>query len=268
MVEKMRNKLILAFLIVAMLIGIVGTSGVLVLRWVNRNTKQIYNDNLKSVEDILLIKENVSGIKSNIEIMIHEKDKTKIEEETKNINDMIEKSTSYISDYQKMQMTLEEEQFWLEFKNDLGIYTQKKQEIIDDINSNMLDEAQQKYLEIQSIEENMGNIFNKIIQINLNSAQVANKNIDSILLRTSNIIIILSSTFFICVILLGVFMSNYVNKLLKKIRDYAERIASFDFSTPIIIETKDEFGQTASDLNKAQENLNKLLKKTLKALKI
>ncbi len=47
---------------------------------------------------------------------------------------------------------------------------------------------------------------------------------------------------------------------LNKIKDLAQRLSNYDFSTPIIITRKDEFGQTGVALNKAQENVNSLIK--------
>ena len=65
---------------------------------------------------------------------------------------------------------------------------------------------------------------------------------------------------FIIAILLGLFMSSNVNKPLKKIKDFAERLALYDFSNPINIKRKDEFGKTGVALNKDRENVNNLIK--------
>ena len=58
-------------------------------------------------------------------------------------------------------------------------------------------------------------------------------------------------------------MSSNVNKPLKKIKDFAERLALYDFSSPINITRKDEFGQTGVALNKAQENVNNLVREIM-----
>jgi methyl-accepting chemotaxis protein len=47
---------------------------------------------------------------------------------------------------------------------------------------------------------------------------------------------------------------------LNKIKDLSGRLSSYDFSTPIAITRKDEFGQAAIALNTAQENVSELIK--------
>ncbi|WP_354095422.1 methyl-accepting chemotaxis protein [Clostridium gasigenes] len=50
---------------------------------------------------------------------------------------------------------------------------------------------------------------------------------------------------------------------LNKIKDLANSLAVYDFSTPITITIKDEFGQTGNALNIAQENIKELVKEIL-----
>ena len=70
---------------------------------------------------------------------------------------------------------------------------------------------------------------------------------------------------FVIAILLGMFMSKNINVPLKKIKDFAERLELYNFSTPISITRKDEFGQTGVALNKAQENVNSLVKEIMES---
>jgi methyl-accepting chemotaxis protein len=54
-------------------------------------------------------------------------------------------------------------------------------------------------------------------------------------------------------------MSKSINAPLKSIQRFAERLSLYDFSVPINIKSKDEFGQTASALNKSQEYVYNLI---------
>lgn len=51
---------------------------------------------------------------------------------------------------------------------------------------------------------------------------------------------------------------NIINPLIK-IKGFATRLSSYDFSTPITITRKDEFGQTGENLNTAQQNIKELV---------
>lgn len=113
------------------------------------------------------------------------------------------------------------------------------------------------------IEDEMLASLDKVIEINLTAAKVASDNINLSSARTNIIMILMSIVGFIIAVLLGIFMSSHINKPLRKIRDYAERLAMYDFSTPIAITRKDEFGQTGIALNKAQKNVNILVKEIM-----
>lgn len=52
---------------------------------------------------------------------------------------------------------------------------------------------------------------------------------------------------------------DIVNPLMK-IKEFAKRLSDYDFSMPIVITRKDEFGQTGLALNAAQENVSNLVK--------
>lgn len=75
---------------------------------------------------------------------------------------------------------------------------------------------------------------------------------------------IISSGFMIIAILVSL-ISAYIlikniNGSLIKIKKFAERISNFDFSLPIEVDRKDEFGETADRLNQSRSNIVALLK--------
>lgn len=73
-----------------------------------------------------------------------------------------------------------------------------------------------------------------------------------------NIILLIAS---LCVaIILAYIVSKQIVNPLIKIKDFALRLSSYDFSSPISFKSNDEFGQTADALNKAQENVSGLVK--------
>ncbi|MDV4150846.1 methyl-accepting chemotaxis protein [Clostridium sp. AL.422] len=63
---------------------------------------------------------------------------------------------------------------------------------------------------------------------------------------------------------LALYASKKIVTPLIKIKDFAIRLSSYDFSDPINFKRKDEFGQTADALNQAQENIRDLIKLIIK----
>ena len=263
LLNQVRAKLISSFLLVAILIAIVGTVGGIEVKRVNKNAETMYSVNLQSVNEILSVKSNMSQIKSEVSVIMYDQNKKEVDQAKKNIADMVAADNEYIAKYEKLITTSEEKENWTKFTSNVTKYRDARNKIIDAADLNDSNEVTKQYEIFLPIEEEMLASLDKVIEINLAAAEVASNNIDLASARTNIIMILMSVVGFIIAILLGIFMASHVNKPLKKIRDYAERLAMYDFSTPITITRKDEFGQTGIALNKAQKNVNMLVKEIM-----
>ncbi len=256
-------KLILSFLMIAILIGVVGIIGALSLKNVNSKASGMYNRNFNHVNEILSIKSNMTEIKSNILIMMYEKDKYKVEEAQKNVLAALNENDKYTSDYEKSQMTSSEAKSWKEFNDNAQEYNQVRDKVVTAVKSSDLEEAKKRYLEMVPLQTKMMYSLDKVIDINISDAKSANEDILSTYIDSNKIIITLTIFGLAVAIIFGVLISKAINTPLKKIKGFAERLALYDFSTPISIKIKDEFGQTGIALNKAQENVNKLIREII-----
>lgn len=253
-------KLTLSFLTVAILIGVVGIIGALSLKNVNNKASGMYNRNFNHVNEILSIKSNMTEIKSNILIMMYEKDKYKVEEAQKNVITALNENDKYINDYEKSQMTSSETKSWKEFNDNAKEYNQVRDKVVNAVKSEDLEEAKKRYLEMVPLQTKMMYSLDKVIDINISDAKSANEDISSTYINSNKIMITLTIFGLMVAIIFGALISKAINIPLKKIKGFAERLALYDFSTPISIKRKDELGQTGSALNKAQENVNKLIR--------
>jgi methyl-accepting chemotaxis protein len=69
----------------------------------------------------------------------------------------------------------------------------------------------------------------------------------------------LSFVAIVITLILGLIISRDSSKVLFKIRDLAIRLSNYDFSEDLILKRRDEYGQTAGTLNKAQQNVRELI---------
>ncbi|OCA98188.1 methyl-accepting chemotaxis protein [Clostridium beijerinckii] len=263
LLNQVRAKLISAFLLVAILIAVVGTIGGIEVKRVNKNAETMYSVNLQSVNEILSIKSNMSQIKSEVSVIMYDQNKKETDQAKKYITDMVAADNEYIAKYEKLITTTEEKENWTKFTDNVTKYRDARNRIIDAADLNDPNEVTKQYMIFLPIEEEMMASLDKVIEINLAAAKVASDNINIVSARTNIIMTSMSIAGFIIAILLGIFISSHINKPLRKIRDYAERLAMYDFSTPITITRKDEFGQTGIALNKAQKNVNILVKEIM-----
>lgn len=261
---RVRTKLIASFLVVAILIGIVGIIGTLSLRKVNNKAEEMYTISLQHVKEILSIKSNMSEIKNSILIMIYQRDEYKVAESEKIINSALRDTNEYISNYEKTPMTEKEVKVWSEFKDNIKKYEDAREKVIQAVKSNNFDEAQKQYVQMVPIETIMMASLDKVIDINIYQAKLADENISAIYKNANITIYTLTFAGLIIAIILGLSMARSINNPLKRIKYYAERLALYDFSTPIKIIRRDEFGQTGFALNKAQENVSSLIKEIMR----
>lgn len=71
--------------------------------------------------------------------------------------------------------------------------------------------------------------------------------------------LILSSIVIAITLIIGIIISRDSSKVLLKIRDLATRLSNYDFSQDLILNRRDEYGQTADTLTKAQQNIRELV---------
>ncbi len=260
---KVKTKLILSFLIVAVLIAVVGTVGALSLKKVAANSQDMYNSNTQSIYMMTDMRQNLTQINNDLLQLVYIKDSSKKTDIEKDIQVNEDENDKYIASYEKLPMDAKEKQTYPVFKNQLQQYRTLKETIIKIEDDNNYAESEKQYLEIKKISETMFENLDKLININLDNAKNANSD-NQLLYTTSNMLmLILIFAGLVIAILLGLLISKDINKPLMKIKSFAERLAFYDFSAPITIARGDEFGQTASSLNTAQENVNNLVKTIL-----
>ena len=258
--KKVKTQLISAFLIVAVLIVIVGAVGGVALKNVAKYGEKMYSINLQSVYMITDMNQNLTEIKSDMLQLIYEKDKSKKAGLVKNIQKNKDENSKYLSEYEKLPKTDEENKTFQVFKGQLNQYRTLREDVIKLVEANNYAQAEKQYKEIPKVRDAMFKSISKITEINLNSAESANNDINSIYTKSNMIIVILSIVGLLMAIFIGLFIARNIAKPLNKIKDLAERLANYDFSTSITVTRGDEFGQTAVALNTAQENVNGLVK--------
>lgn len=84
--------------------------------------------------------------------------------------------------------------------------------------------------------------------------------LNGMLAKTIGALIISLAILITLSVIIAVRISSKLTKPLTQIKELAERLARYDFSEYVNIASKNEFGQTAIALNKAQDNVKKLIR--------
>ncbi|KZL92346.1 four helix bundle sensory module for signal transduction [Clostridium magnum DSM 2767] len=245
-----KKKLVLVFSLISIFIILIGVQGILSSAKINEGSKAIYSNNLVSIRDLEEIKGNINNIGSNVLMIAFERDRSKLDEQIKAIEEYTKEDDIFIKEYVSLPSTSEEQKTFDDFKNDLIKYRELRNKVIDLAKANNYDVAVKVYnSEMTVIRDSMLDKLDKCIAINEQSAKQANLNNIAQFNSIRNLIMIYTATAFFIIIFIGYILSKNIVEPLNKIRDLAQRLSNYDFSTSITITRKDEFGQTSIALN-------------------
>jgi methyl-accepting chemotaxis protein len=260
---KVRVKLIVSFLIVALLIGIVGGIGIYSLKRVGDNAEKMYSQNLQGLYMVTDSKQNLTEIKSDLADLInskYEKEssvKTKLE---KSIEDNKEETDNYITKLEKMSMSDEEKKVFEDFTNQMNQYRILRENTIILIDAENYEGATEEYKDVPKATDAMFENLDKLVEMNLEQSKAANDSIMSIYAASNMIMAVLSIIGFVLAIMIGLILANDINKPLQVIKLFGEKLSNYDLSHDFKVTRGDEFGQVGDALFKAQVNIKNLVK--------
>ncbi|MCB2359223.1 methyl-accepting chemotaxis protein [Clostridium estertheticum] len=261
---SVKKKLVSVFLVVCIFMIIIGVQGVISSSKINESSKSIYSNNLQSIKNLEETKGNVNSIRAEMLRIVFERDKSKLDEETNNIDDLTNEDAILEKDYLRTPFSsTEEEKAYGDYKSDLTKYREGRTTVINLVKANNYLEATNVNIKLDIIRISMSNNLGKCIEINVKSAEKANLDNIAQFSKARNTIILFTTIAFLIIIFMAFLLSKNIVNPLKKIKDLAGRLSSYDFSGIMTITSKDEFGQTGIELNAAQENIKELIKEIM-----
>ncbi|KMT22271.1 methyl-accepting chemotaxis protein [Clostridium cylindrosporum] len=257
---KVSVKLVSNFVIIILLLVIVGTMGILNTNKLNRSIETLYNDNVIGLTSIDMIDKNTSMVYANVKLMLYAENPTKLEETASFIDKLKVNTDTGVNKYEAAITKEEDRQKFNEFKDNLEKYRSIRLEIKDLLIQGKKVEAWAKFSEFTKAKEEMAAKLQELVDLNNKWIKDTIDESNIIYSASTKVVvsIIIFAVAFAC--LLGYLIIASITKPLNKTKQLAERLSEYDFSTPLDIYTKDEFGETANALNKSQENVAELIK--------
>ncbi|KEH98005.1 methyl-accepting chemotaxis protein [Clostridium massiliodielmoense] len=261
---SIRKKMISSFFVLVILIIISGSVGVVNASKLNNNSKEMYFKSLKSVEYIQEIKNNIDKEEASILKIVYNEDMS-LEEKNKisrYINEELkQKNVDLFQKYEEIPFTEEEKKDYEQFKKELNQYREAREELVTLVNKGDVKSAKECFLsKIKPVREQVENKLNEISSMNVKAAKLSDEENDRVFQNIVVVSLVVTIMGIIIAILLAVVIIRDIISSLNRIRGYAKRLASYDFSTPINVRGTDELCMTAIDLNTAQSNVNSLVK--------
>ncbi|GAA0077089.1 methyl-accepting chemotaxis protein [Clostridium sp. CTA-5] len=257
---KVKTRLMISFLFMAMIVILIGYVGSTALVKINDNGRDMYNVNLQAMDKILSMKANLEMINGKILLGMHSDHQDMLQDAKPEITKKINENSALIEEYEGLNVSDKEKQAWDKFKENLVEYRKERENVLTCIYEGKFEDAEKNYLNLQPIQNKMVNSLNELADINQSIAAETNEINKNTFNKSKLYIDVITIISIVIAIILALSSSLSISKLLNKMKDFAEKLASYDFSTPIDIGTTNEFGQTADALNKVQGNVRELVK--------
>ncbi|NEZ46550.1 methyl-accepting chemotaxis protein [Clostridium niameyense] len=257
---EISKKLVISFIIMAALMISIGGIGVKNMRKISKSSDNLYNDNVAGICAINRLDKNLEIIYSNTELMMYIKDTNRIQE-LANINKTLsEKDDKEIKNYKAAITKDEDRRLMNEMEEKLKACKIANKEYMQLVLDGKLSEAEAKFSEVTKLRHGMNNVIKKLVELNDNWAKQAIQSSKATFKSSLKLITVIIALSIIALVMCATLITKAITDPLNKIGKLANRLSQYDFSEPVAISAKNEFGQVGNALNKAQANVGDLIK--------
>ncbi len=256
---KMVQKLVSAFVLVAVFIGVVGIIGIFSMNNINKNINKIYNDGSRGVNDSVNIKANLLQIRSDVLLIIDPKNKKNLKIYKDDIISLTTKNDLFIADYKKTITTELDRKQFAEFEKKMTDYFISRDEILKQVDEGNYAKANEFLPAGSKLRVDMVTYLEKIVKFNVDSAKNNYDNSQSSYNKAYVQIIVITFLGLLVAIALGLVIAITISRQIKKVVTVADALSENDLSKTVDLDNKSEIGSLAKALNKAITNLKTLI---------
>lgn len=257
---KIRTKLIASFSVVVILIFIIGIVGLTSLVAVNKNSEQMYNDNLRSINNLHTIKANLLETSMIFnEIIYATKSNQGIQERVSTITEISSRTNDLVVESDTFFSAQEELDMWADFKSKMEEYRKIRSTSINLIQQNQHAQAQMYINEAAANIEQLFSLIAQLVETNDNEARESNAQNKVIFNSAVAIMITILVVAVVISIVLGALLSLYIARGLRGQVRFAQALGDGDLTYAVEVNGNDELGELAKALNQAKENIKNLV---------
>lgn len=261
---SIRVKLLISYFAIVALIISVGATGIYSIHEVYSNGNEIYINNLKSVEFLKSINQNVRSIDQCVISMMSALDEGHHEEYQHEIAQLKEQNAKLLEDYEKLDVSKLEKRRYNQCRLSILTFDKQIKAITDSIEDGNRDMAVTQYeQELIPAKACTFELLDAMVELCNASAESKNNENREIYNNIIWLIAVIMGISVVAAIILTVFISQYFTSKLMAIQRLAKRLSEYDVSDDIVGTSNDEFGQTMEALNDSQFMIRDLLEKII-----
>ncbi|MCX7710179.1 MAG: methyl-accepting chemotaxis protein [Clostridia bacterium] len=264
---RIRVKLILSFLILAVFTAVVGIIGISNMYTIDQRTEDMYYNNYLPVQDLTSLQRNLLFIRSNFLLMVYEKDTSKLQQRIEEINKWTAEDNDFLKRYEPTIQSEEERALFNTINENLAPYRQIRTEALRLVQEGKYNEAAAMVPEFAKAREKVDSSVANLIAYNTKMAQKTSETNAAEFKKQSLMMAAIIIFVALLAIILGVFISNIIGKPLIKLVSVADQISAGNINVDVAANSKDEVGKLMSAFDKVIKTLQELVMEQSKLAK-
>ena len=258
------KKLLLSYLVLVIIIIMVGVGGVVALGTIYTNGNEIYVNNLRSVEFLKSINQNIKEIDRCITSMMTDLDKEYHDSYRTEIQVLQQENLKLMDEYETLSVTTLEKRRYNQCRLSILTFDKMIDSIVENINDENVENAvliyEQEFMPVKACTDEL---VEAVVELATKSASRKNEDNKDVYRKVIIMIIVMIAAAFIIAMFISVRMSVYFTGKLGSIQRMAKRLSEYNVSDDIMGVENDEFGETMQALNDSQFMMRELLEKII-----
>ena len=257
---KIAQKLISAFIIVAVLIGVVGFIGIHNMNTINSNATTMHDYNLESIKALTTMKQNYADVRSDLLKLVYQQNKNNQNDSMKKeISKIMNENNALIETYEKSLISKSEETTFSQLKENVTSYLNAIDTVTKLVDKNDYIGADNNFSKITEARTKIYQNMDDLIQNNVGQVDTLYTDNNSTYKSSSYLLISIIILGFMVAITLGLLISFMISRQVKKVLFFAEALGNNDLTKSIDVDSKDELGNLSKALNNSKTNIKNLI---------
>jgi methyl-accepting chemotaxis protein len=251
---KIATKLIIGFILVAIISGVVGAVGLINILNINKADTQLYELNTVGIKTVAEADVYFQRIRVNaLKMMV---DDTNMDTYTGNLETFSAEVNNLLEAYQDCILSEENRNLYADLLKNNETFSAVIDEIVKAIGNGNVQEAEAMILgEAQTAGDLLQASFDSIFEFNVKAAEERAGSNDSAAQNATIIMIAIIVAGIVLAILLGVGISRIISRPLNLMTEAADRLALGDVNTDVEVKGKDETGRLAESFRRMIANI-------------
>lgn len=265
---KVKHKIFALSLTLMFFVISISGVGYLIMSRLNSEISSMYGNNLKAIQWLNDNRNQTRAIEADMYfIILHHDDKASQDERLKDIEVRVEKFEDNFKQYKDSELDKYETDLIPQIEKKWTEYSAKRQEVINLAMNGQADQALEKFEVLEASLSEFQNNLKELSDYNVKDAEIIKNENEAYYKKSVIFFLVMFTIAVIFGTVLTLLNIKHIITPLNLIKAFSERMKIGDFSTPISLTRKDEFGQIGKALNESQKQVGGLIGEVLNTIK-